>query len=149
MESRNQKWRRNRNKKIRKLRFYSTNRQSICWNCLEFGHLRFQCSLPKKDICSFCHRTGVRSCDCSCTEAMNHFSVKPEANNIVTNDENSIEIPPYERNVMVPIVNQNNVTNYQRMDNMVIFVDNRHQQPEEEDRDFIEIHPEDEDLFNM
>lgn len=123
-------------------------RKDCCWNCFKIGHLRFQCPYPKRVLCSFCKNPGVRSCDCSCSEARKHFnpiSVEIPQNLPIEN----MEIPNYNENVLVPI-NNGNDSQYQEMENYVIFVvNNLNEIDEEEDKDIIEIHPENEDLENI
>lgn len=41
-------------------------RERVCWNCLQEGHLRFQCPNPKRIFCSYCRTPNVRSCECNC-----------------------------------------------------------------------------------
>ena len=41
-------------------------RRKCCWNCLQPGHLRFQCPYPKRFLCSFCHKLNVLTLECPC-----------------------------------------------------------------------------------
>lgn len=130
------------------------NRNNCCWNCFETGHLRFQCSLPKIQICSFCRRKGVKTTECSCIESRLHFAVSEHEE--VDKKEQKIEnikiteYGPFQENVTVPVNIDGSKVKYVPKENLVVFVANDHNMiEEEEDRDFIEIHPEDDCLDQL
>lgn len=59
-------------------------------------------------------------------------------------NEDLINIPPYEMNVLVPVNGENN-PHYESVDNIVVLIEND-LNIEEEDKDFIDIHAEADDL---
>lgn len=151
----------------KKQQFKSTNRQifnrlgtqhirsNCCWNCFEVGHLRFQCPQPKIEICSFCRTSGVQSSNCSCVESRLHFAV-PEQKEVDINNhciEESVKLTEYgpiQENVIVPVNVGENIVRYIPKENMIVFVTNTHaitnEPANDEDRDILEIHPEDDCL---
>jgi hypothetical protein len=140
---RSQNSRRKRNNLNRKIRLLS------CWNCFQLGHVRFQCPFPKNNICSFCRRPGIRSCDCSCAEARRHFSVlnnRPPFGKImaVLNNIQDIDVSCYNPNVMIPISGR-----YEEEKNIVVVIENDLKANIEEDRDVIDIFAEDDDLAQI
>lgn len=121
-------------------------RQLSCWNCFQFGHVRFQCPFPKSNVCSFCRRPGIRSCDCPCPDARNHFNV---INNVQIENLNNeiVDVPQYNLNVMVPVNGNDENVHYEEVNNIIVFLEN--DLNEEEDKDYIDIHAENEDLSEM
>lgn len=60
-------------------------RKNCCWNCLQLGHMRFQCPFPRMIRCSFCRKPFVLSVNCTCR--INEFHEIPEQEEQVVNNE--------------------------------------------------------------
>lgn len=143
--------RRHRLFNIQKFSFNQQIRRNCCWNCFGIGHLRFQCPYPKVTCCSYCRRPGVKSCDCLCMESRLGYNV-PEhnlENQNSTNNKNpfkSTEYGCFLQNVIVPVNDiEKNDTQYVEKDNIVVVIPN----DDDEDLDYIDIHPEEDCLDNI
>lgn len=116
-------------------------RHLCCWNCFQVGHKRFQCPFPTSRSCSFCRRPQVLSVDCGCLASREHLQI-PE-----NREPPNIEIPNYNPDVVVPVVNEGEVAGYEEVDNLVVFVEN--QGLNEDDSDYLELHAESDNLEDI
>lgn len=71
-----------------------TEREGVCWNCFQKGHLRFQCPYPKRKFCSYCRAPNVMTSECNC-----------QSNEIIAPENIQEIIPPIEEfeNIQVQI----------------------------------------------
>lgn len=128
-------------------------RKNCCWNCLQIGHLRFQCPYPKMIRCSFCRKPFVLTINCDCRGRSSNVSdVSAHQEQRCSNAEQNM-IPlnqEYSVSVMVPVNFENGTTHSVIEDNIVVFVDNAQEQVDnEDDRDILEIHAESESLDEL
>lgn len=157
MRRQNRKPNKNNRRRSKKANLNQQIRQLCCWNCFQQGHLRFQCPFPKVEVCSFCRKPGIRSSNCSCDAARQHFnvSVQPDQNDKIA-QMNSIALS-YQENVLVPVNAHEENPQFEERDNIVIFLEN-HQSDEDEmitelydedDTDVLDLYAEEDDLSKL
>lgn len=120
-------------------------RQLCCWNCLQTGHKRFQCPFLKMKFCSFCRKPSVLTTECGC-----ELSVLSIGHQNRRKREIKKRTLPFENDVIVPIVDeQNGSIGYRKDDNIAITIENEVDQQNNEiiDKDILEINA-DEELVN-
>lgn len=101
-------------------------------------------------MCSFCRRTGIRSCDCPCPDAQGHFNLNVINNVPIENPINEVvEVPQYNLNVMVPVNGNDGNVQYEEVNNIIVFLENDLSINDEEDKDYMDIHAEDDDVSKM
>lgn len=116
-------------------------RHMCCWNCFQVGHKRFQCPYPTSRSCSFCRRPQVLTVECGCEASREHLGI-PE-----NQEPPNIEIPNYNPDVVVPVLNGGQVAKYEEVDNLVVFVEN--QAMDDNDLDTLELHAESDNLEDL
>lgn len=129
-------------------------RKKCCWNCMQIGHLRFQCPYPRTIRCSFCRKPFVLTINCDCRgQNLNIDVSEHQVQELPNLDEN--RTPPmneeYSAAVLVPMNLEDGSIQENIQDNLVVFVDNNEIEDEkyEEDRDVLEINAETDSLDEM
>lgn len=127
-------------------------RKNCCWNCLQIGHLRFQCPYPKTIRCSFCRKPFVLTINCNCRGQNTKIDVpehqRQESYNHCEENLNDPTNHEYSVSVVVPVKLENGSIHSVIEDNIVVFIDNSKDQ-EEEDKDILEIHAETDSLNEL
>lgn len=136
MNRRNRNLRRNSERKLNHI-----IRHLCCWNCFQVGHKRFQCPFPTSRSCSFCRRPQVLTVECGCEASREHLRV-PEIQQPL-----DAQIPNYNPDVLVPLINGDEVAGYEQVDNLVVFVEN--QSIHENESDYLEIYAESDNLEDL
>lgn len=140
----NRRKRNNSNNQVLQLLFRLIRSYS-CWNCHQIGHTRHQCPYPKSISCSYCKRPGVRTIDCGC--CYENKQILPTSSHNVP--AASTAPAGYDLVVMVP---DSNIPNeYKEQDNLMVFVDNEHDNDSNEgtDTEFLELDAEQDSLDDL
>lgn len=136
MNSRIKKFNRKNEKRIRHLN--KLIRQNCCWNCLQGGHLRFQCPYPKMTRCSFCRKPFVLSINCNCKDSSQIQGVSAHLTNRNAEIQAVDDTEPFhvERVLVSLTQNESDVD-----PNILVFVENDVEIPkeDEEDKDILVI----------
>lgn len=139
MNSRNRKFNRRNTSQIHRIN--NLIRRNCCWNCLQVGHLRFQCPYPKSTRCSFCRKPFVRSINCNCPGSARIRGV-PEHHNV---QEDAIQPEDPQPIHIERVLICANDPQPDRQNDIVICVENDAYSPsdeEHEDKDILEINTE-------
>lgn len=135
MNSRNRKFNRRHERAVRHLN--TLIRKNCCWNCLQVGHLRFQCPYPKMTRCSFCRKPFVLSVNCNCKYSTKIQGV-PAHQRIHESFIQPVDPQPIHVERVLVSVHE---SESDLKDNIVVCIENDCQSPEEgeEDEDILEI----------